>query len=394
MHVSRSSWRTTALLASLTLSLAACSAAPAATQKPPTAAPATAVAATPIPATPVPPTAAPVTAAPVTAAPVTPVPATPVPATPEPPSADAVCAAGKAEGGFSYVASFDPENIAKIYAPFETKYGIALTYQQLFPEQAVQRVVTEHDAGHANTVDIVYGELSVLATLLSRGLAAEDVDWAALGVPASLITESSVVRVARGGVGLAFNTEQSTADQLPNTWDELIDAKWAGGKVVIDPRGLPFSTLGLSWGEERMLAYVTSLKETVQPAIVPGTTAGLQAIASGEAQVSTSARDIEVAEQQSQGVPLEIKYLDVVPTLSNYQLVLKDAPHPNAAQCFVTWLASPEGAAMVKQVEFKGNDDRPAGAPASAEVIATNTVADARQEAAFRSLIAPIWAGE
>ena len=83
--------------------------------------------------------------------------------------------------------------------------------------------------------------------------------------------------------------------------------------------------------------------------------------------------DAATAEQQAKGAPVAIKYLDVVPTTDYYAAIMKNAPHPNAAACFLAWWGSPDGQATMFKNEFKRNLTDPPGLPAGAKLVPINT---------------------
>jgi iron(III) transport system substrate-binding protein len=184
---------------------------------------------------------------------------------------------------------------------------------------------------------------------------------------------------------------RSAAADLPNTWEELIDPKWEG-QVIVDPRGRPFDALSLAWGREQTLDYAQRLKDIVKPLIIEGATASIVAVASGEAAIATSARDAETLEQQSKNVPVDIKWQDVVTTSDSYNMVLANAPHPNAIRCFIGWLTT-DGLELHHSVEFKNNDSVPPGAPAGATVVAIDTPEQAAAVKAIGKEISAILTG-
>jgi iron(III) transport system substrate-binding protein len=284
------------------------------------------------------------------------------------------------------------DNYVKVMDAFKAAYpGIATEELILSPDEAAQRVLTEVAASRPPTPDLVAGGLDVLKPLIDRGVVDTSPDWAALGVPADYIHPSDLVRVQRVAIGLGYNTDSTKAEDLPNTWEELIDAKWAG-QVIVDPRGRPFDSLGLEWGKEKTIDYVNRLKATDQPLVIEGGTAGLVAVAGGEAAITTGGRSAETLEQQAEGAPIDIKYLDVIPTLDNYHVPLVGSAHPNAAACFIGWMAS-EGQDLFNQVEFKSNDAIPPQAPAGAKVLTIESPEQADQVKELSTEIGRIWTG-
>jgi iron(III) transport system substrate-binding protein len=282
-----------------------------------------------------------------------------------------ICAAGVQEGEL-VLWNNHSEMFVQVTDAFSAAYpGIEVETLTLSPDDSAQRVLTESAGGRPPSADVIAGGLDIFKGLVDRGLVRQDIDWAGLGVSPDVLHESNLVRIHRIALGLGYNTDNYTADDLPDTWEELIDPKWTG-QVVTDPRGRPFDSLSLSWGEEQTLDYVRRMKDTIAPLLIEGGTAGLVAVAGGEAAITTGGRSAETLEQQAKGAPLDIKYMDVVTTIDNYDVVLAEAPHPNAAICFVTWFST-QGQDLYNEVEFKTNDSVPPDAPAGAEVIAIDT---------------------
>jgi ABC-type Fe3+ transport system substrate-binding protein len=301
----------------------------------------------------------------------------------------AVCEAGAAEGTLVYWNNL--ENPDPIIAAFNDAHpDITVEGTQLRPDESAQRVLAEAQAGRVSA-DLIYGGLDVFDPLLERDLINQEVDWEGLGAAADTIN-SGMVRIYRVAGGLGFNTDNYSAEEIPNTWEELIDAQWEG-LVVVDPRGRPFDQLGLVWGEEDTVDYVNRLKETVNPVVIEGGTAGMVAVASGEYAITTGGRSAETLEQQGEGAPLDIKYLDIVPTLDAYHAVLNGAAHPNAAACWVGWIAT-DGKQIHDESEFKSNETVPSSAPEDAEILAIDTPEKADEVGRLSDIIGGIWTAE
>lgn len=304
---------------------------------------------------------------------------------------DSVCAAGAEDGSFTYWATFEPENWSRIYDAFAEQYpGIDAELLPLRPQESVQRVLTAASAGQDIEPDLINGNLDALQPLADRELVDTDVDWASLGVPDDLVHPTGLVRIYRVPNGLAYNTETTDPADLPDTWEDLVDPAFAGN-VVVDPRGNPFTTLAIEWGLDQTLDYVQSLEDVVQPVVIEGGTAGMVAVVSGEVQISSGGRADSNAEMQADGAPIDVKYLDVVPTQDYHNLVVADSDSRNAALCFAGWLASPEGAAVHEEVEFKSNESVPPSAPEGAVTVSIETEEDAQLGVDVTNEIDQIW---
>lgn len=275
-------------------------------------------------------------------------------------------------------APFAEENFVEILAVFNARYpGVEVVLTPLRPEDSLQRITTEAAAGSTPNVDALSGNLDVFGELNVRGLVDEAYDWSALGVRDDLIDgRTNSVRVYRVALGIAYNTALSNAADLPNTWDDLADPKWAG-EIITDPRGIPFNQLAMAWGEERTIDFVTRFKAN-NPIIIRGGTAGMLAVVGGEAAMTTGGRADSEAELQRDGAPIAMKYLDVVPTVDFYNFIMEASPRKNAAACFIAWFVSEEGQATQLEVEFKTNDTIPPAAPAGAVFVAIDTEEEAQ----------------
>lgn len=293
---------------------------------------------------------------------------------------DQACQAGASEGTFDYWTSTDPDVFKQEIAPFESKYpDIKINYTSLRPADMVQRIIAEVQANHKLDVDGIAGDLPSFAPLFDDKLF-QPVDWTKLGIPSDIqfdLNGFTTVRTYREVLGLGYNTQLVKESDLPSTWQDLINSKWAG-KIIVDPRGVYLSGLSLAMGKDQAIDWFKNFMSTDKPQIVKGATASMQKVISGEALLTTSSHDAEATEQQQKGAPVGIKYLDIVPTQDWYANIMKDAAHPNAAACFFGWWTGPEGQAQQLKYEFKENKTTPDGLPAGAKLVAINDPAEAQ----------------
>ncbi len=291
-------------------------------------------------------------------------------------SMDEACAAAVDESGdLNYVASTDPAVFAKEIEPFTAKHpDISIKYTNLRSDDASQRLLAESQTRHDLSFDALSGDLPGFDPLFQQNMV-RDVDWPALGVADDLVIEQqdgTAWRNYRLITGLGYNSDLVPKDQLPNTWKELVDSKWAG-KVIVDPRGSYLGGIALAYGEQETVDWFKDFMATDKPLIIQGATASAQKVIAGEALLTTSAADANIRESQAAGAPIDIKYLDVVPTSDYHTLIMKDSPRPNKAACFLGWLASDEGAAQKAKFEFQLNDSNPPAVPATSKLVLTDS---------------------
>jgi iron(III) transport system substrate-binding protein len=277
----------------------------------------------------------------------------------------AVCMQGAKEGSFSYWASDPASDFQQIYAKFSAKYpGIKVNYLSLNSDDAVPRILTALAAGKSPGVDLLNGDIVTFEPLANRGLINQKVQWTSLGIPAAFVGGPNIVVSYRQHFGIAYNPDKIKASALPSTWAGLINPKWKG-QVIVDPRGYPFMELAATWGAAKTIAYMKQLNSVVHPIVVEGGTSSMTDVSRGEALIGTLGIADSVPGLQAAGTPIAVKFLDVVPSIGDWSLLLKGAKHPNAAACYVGWLATAAGQSAIKTVLSKTNTDEPPGVPAS-----------------------------
>lgn len=290
---------------------------------------------------------------------------------------NSVCQKGVSEGEVDYWTEQDPTVFAHEDSLFEKAYpGIKVKVTQLQPQDQVSRALTEIQSGHKLTADVLAPD-PVVGLPLFQGHHVQPIDLTQYGVSKDLeidVAGTKVYTTQRVYQGIGYNTQKYKASDMPDTWTDLVNPKFAG-KVSVDPRAkwlAPIVTAP-AWGLDNILSWYKDLLKVDKPQRVQGVTDSLTKVSSGEVPITTSARNAEINEQQAKGAPLAIKYLDVVPVHTVVASQLVDDPHPNAATCFLAWLAGPVGQAQQFKYEFKSSA-KPDGIPPNA-VIADDTSA-------------------
>lgn len=168
-------------------------------------------------------------------------------------------------------------------------------------------------------------------------------DYRSLGVDPKVIEyDSGTVSVANQFALPAYNKKILPAKDVPKRWEDLLDPKWAGGKLGVINSTHHWARLAAgAWGEEKTTAFVkqlAALKPTLSRA---GEMA--QRLLLGEVLVSATLQDSQLHEAAETGAPLAFAEA-VQPVISpEYHVgVLKNAAHPNAAHLFVAFMTTPE----------------------------------------------------
>jgi ABC-type Fe3+ transport system substrate-binding protein len=145
--------------------------------------------------------------------------------------------------------------------------------------------------------------------------------------------------------GLGYNTNLVARNEVPVSWEDLLQPKWKG-KVAANSisRSVTYTPLWYAWGAERASKFLEGLVANGLLIRKEGGDASLRLLEAGEYAILITAGDFQAYEDQQKGAPVEWFALDPVPTTSGGLMgALKDAPHPNALRIYVNWLLSEEG---------------------------------------------------
>jgi len=180
------------------------------------------------------------------------------------------------------------------------------------------------------------------ATVWTRKLH-QPFDYAKVGVAPELIQyDNGAVSVGNQFVLPAYNRNILPAQEAPKRWEDLLDAKWKGGKLGVSTATHHLSRLAVGpWGENRTLEFVKAIAK--QDPIL-GTLANLYTrLQVGEILVVVTLVDSFISQAKKDGVPIVFaEGLDPVVSPTYNAGVPKGARHPNVGHLFAVFLASLE----------------------------------------------------
>lgn len=222
---------------------------------------------------------------------------------------------------------------------FEKKYpGIKVKYTNTkAPDQVSQ--LTLEEAARKVSIDVANaGGLTVPPSLQL----ADDIKWSKYGIGGDDVFHNDLVYIWAVPKVWAYNTDKISPRDLPRSWDDLLDAKWSGGKISAESRASFMTVWDLdpSMGEAKALAWAKKFAAR-SPHFTPNTTQSEAPIESGQVSIGTSLINL-VLQAQSKGAPVGVA--PVTPTNANesYLYVPKGAPHPAAAVLLTSFLSSDE----------------------------------------------------
>ncbi len=254
--------------------------------------------------------------------------------------------AARKEGKVVFYTSMDIQVAEGLAKGFEAKYpGIRAQVERTGAERVFQRIVQEYSS-NIHVVDAVESTDIVHFVHWKRqgwllAYVPEDVaHW-----PASARDADGFYAVPRATFSvIGYNTDQLKPENAPVSYADLLDAKWKGKIVKSHPAysgNCLTATFVLShllgWDYFKQLSgqHVMQVQSANDPP---------KKISLGERQVMFDGTEYVALLAKAKGAPVAIVYpREGSPLVAGGGGVMKEAPHPNAARLFVSFMFSREG---------------------------------------------------
>jgi iron(III) transport system substrate-binding protein len=252
------------------------------------------------------------------------------------------------EGTVAIYTSLNPKDAGPIIEAFEKKYKIKTTLWRASGEKMVQRALTEASAARY-TPDVFESDGVQMEILAREKLLEEFSSPAFKDLPAGAFPPHRQYVADRFNFfTIAYNTNLVKPEDVPATYQDLLQPRWAG-KIGIEASDSDwFAALVKSMGEKEGLAYFRKLAEA-RPQVRVGHTLMSELVAAGEIPLAAAVYNHAVERLAASGAP--IKWKALAPTMARPSAIglARHAPHPHAALLFADFMLSREGQELIKQ---------------------------------------------
>ena len=263
-------------------------------------------------------------------------------------------AAAKKEGQVNFLSAGDLALVQKIAKAFEAKHpGVTVQAERLGSERIFQRLDQEYSRGIHNVDVLDSADASHFLLWKRQG-------WLAPFVPEEVAKhwqESerdpdglyATFRISMAVIG--YNTKLVKPEEAPKGYADLLDPKWKGKLVkghpgysgtVVTSTFLLVREFGWPYIEKLARQRVMQVQSVTEPP---------KKIAIGERPVMVEGSDYVLFDLQEKGNPVEAVYpAEGTPMIPIPSGILKEAPHPNAARLFQSFLYTREAQQMLVDV--------------------------------------------
>jgi iron(III) transport system substrate-binding protein len=268
-----------------------------------------------------------------------------------------ILAGAKREGKVTfYSGMIENQALRPIADAFKKKYPfVAVDYWRGDSRALVQKTLTERRAGRV-TGDILESTGGAEA-LIKAGAIDPFYSSSAAGFPKNYLDPKGMWVASRlDYFGMAYNTRQVAAADVPTTYDDLLNPRWKGAIAWrADSEvgaGLFIAGVMREMGKQKGEAYLKRLARQGIVNYAGSARALVDRVGEGEYKIALEIYAHHPLISKAKGAPLDTQMLDPVPSaLSTIQLA-KNAPHPNAAMLFIDFVLSKEGQEVLRAAQY------------------------------------------
>ena len=255
--------------------------------------------------------------------------------------------AAKKEGTVSYYTTMTLSQSKKVVDKFQEKYPFIKP--ELFRgggDEVLNRILNEARGG-LNAWDVVSTRGDSVLTLREAKLITSYRSPESKFVDRDMVDDEGYwTAYYVNPYVLGYNTKMVKKDEVPKTYEELLEPKWKGKKISIDDSAYGLlAELIHAWGKEKAVGYFKKLAAQ-EPVVMRGNTNRVQLAMAGEYPLIIAYAPT-IQRETSKGHPMDWVPLEPVPVQVNPMMLAAKAPHPNAGKLFIDFLLSKAGQKML-----------------------------------------------
>ena len=253
----------------------------------------------------------------------------------------------KREAEVVYYASMNLSEANALIGEFERRFPfIKVKLNRATSEKLLTRLLAEYSAkrSFADVIQTVEFSMHILAR---RGILARYTPQANSLYPKQFKEEGYWTTVYYNAYVTGYNNKLVPAENLPKTYDDLLDPIWKGKLMMEGTKAEWFAGMLQIMGAERGLKYMRALARQ-QPSPREGHELLAQLIAAGEGLLDLNIPVASVERMKERSAPMDWTALGAAPAVMVGIGEASQAAHPNAAKIFLDFVLSRDGQKLMQ----------------------------------------------
>ncbi len=261
-------------------------------------------------------------------------------------------AAAQKEGTFTLYTSFADKDLPPLLGAFEKRYGIKVRVWRAASEKVLQRTLAEA-AGRRYEVDAVHTSALEMEALHREQI----LQPVAPPHAAELLAGATRPHREWTATYLSFwvqtyNTSAIRKEDLPKTYEDLLDPKWKG-KLGIEAR-VPewYATIVMDMGEEEGLRFWRALVARNGISVRGGHTLLNNLVIAGDVPLALTIYQYMAEGAKRKGASIDWFVLEPAVARMSGVGIARRAPHPHAALLFYEFMLSSEAQRILLGLDY------------------------------------------
>jgi iron(III) transport system substrate-binding protein len=255
------------------------------------------------------------------------------------------------EGEVMVYHSTQTEDLKPVFDAFTAKYGVKVRDWRSSSENVVQRVVSETRAGKRD-VDFIENNSPEMEALRREKmlLRMESPHFADMR-PGTLPAHHEYATSTMDVFVQAYNTEKVKREELPKTYQDLLDPRWKGRLGIEAEDQAWFGTLLQAMGDARAPKLFADIVAANGVSVRKGHTLLANLVAAGEVPLALTVYNYKPQQLKTKGVAIDWILLDPAVAQLHAIAVTAKGAHPHAAMLLFDFFLG-EGQAILAAGNF------------------------------------------
>ncbi len=256
---------------------------------------------------------------------------------------DELIEGAKKEGRVMIYHSNNISNYTSVIKRFKEKYPFIAVDSYQAPWSKLLFRVLEEEKARKSPPDIFDARSFAIHVLKEKGLLMKYVSPNFRFIPQEFIDpEGFYWSNCYSVMGVAYNTKLVPLNDVPKSWDDVLNPKWKG-KLFLEDRDYEwYGNMQEIMGKEKGLEFMKKLsKQNVQFRF--GKVLMNSLVAAGEIPIFLTAAGSMVEQFKEKGASVNWVAYDTIIGMPSSMGIFSHAAHPHAAKLFVNFLSSKEG---------------------------------------------------
>jgi len=260
--------------------------------------------------------------------------------------------AAKKEGSFMLYTSFAEKDLPRLTAAFEKRYGIKVIVWRSASEKVLQRAVIETGAGR-HEFDAVHTSALEMEALYREKILQPVAPAHGVELLAGAVRPHHAWTATYLSFWVqAYNTGVVKKEDLPRTWQDLLDPRWKG-KLGIEAR-VPewYATIAMDMGEEKGIPFFRELVAKNGISVRGGHTLLNNLVIAGDVPLALTMYQYIVEGSKRKGASVDWFVLEPAVARMSGVGIARYTSHPNAALLFYEFMLSTEAQLLLLEMDY------------------------------------------